>query len=73
MRRIHDYSPFPCPVQGCLKVAGKSYFRESDLLKHSKEVRGLDKQASGKIVQAFVREMKWGINPVCENYAPIED
>lgn len=38
MRRTHNYSPFPCLVQGCGKVAGKGYFRESDLVNHSKKV-----------------------------------
>ncbi len=41
MRRIHNYSPFPCLVQGCVKSAGKGYFREKDLLKHSQEVHSI--------------------------------
>lgn len=42
IRRIHNYSPFPCLVQGCLKNAGKGYFREKDLLKHSQEVHSIE-------------------------------
>lgn len=42
LRRIHNYSPFLCLVQGCVKVGGKGYFRESDLAKHSKEVHSIE-------------------------------
>lgn len=42
MRRIHNYSPFPCLVQGCVKKAGKGYFREKDMLKHSQEVHSIE-------------------------------
>lgn len=41
MRRIHNYSPFPCLVQGCVKIGGKGYFRERDLFKHSQEVHSV--------------------------------
>lgn len=42
MRRTHNFSPFPCPVQGCVEVAGKGYFRENDLVKHSKEAHSVE-------------------------------
>lgn len=42
MRRIHNYSPFPYLVEGCVKNAGKGYFREKDLLKHSQEVHSIE-------------------------------
>lgn len=37
MRDVHDDSPFPCDVLDCLKVGGRGYFREKDLLKHRKD------------------------------------
>lgn len=42
MRRIHNDSPFPCLVQGCVKIGGKGYFRERDLFKHSQEVHSVE-------------------------------
>ena len=43
MRRIHNYSPFPCLVQGCVKNGSKGYFRESDRLKHSQKVHSIER------------------------------
>jgi hypothetical protein len=34
MTKVHDQSPFPCPVPGCSRTGGKGYFRERELKKH---------------------------------------
>lgn len=49
MCRTHNFSPFPCPVQGCVKVAGESYFRESDLFKHSKKAHSRKRKHSKEV------------------------
>jgi hypothetical protein len=33
-RRIHNYSEFPCTVEGCPRQRGKGYFKRANLLKH---------------------------------------
>ena len=43
MRRVHNYSPYPCLVQGCVKNGGKGYFRKSDWFKHSQEVHSIER------------------------------
>ena len=37
MRQVHNESPFPCGVPGCPRIAGKGYFRKTDMLRHRKK------------------------------------
>lgn len=41
MRNEHNESPFPCREPGCVRVNGKGYFREVDLVKHQKRSHAL--------------------------------
>lgn len=36
MRTVHDDTPYPCDVRGCLRVRGKGYIKRQDLIKHRK-------------------------------------
>ena len=36
MQKDHDYSPYPCDLANCPKVAGKGFFRKTSFLKHRK-------------------------------------
>jgi hypothetical protein len=45
-RRIHNYSEFPCTVEGCPRQRGKGYFKRANLLKHL----GNDHSPSKKIL-----------------------
>jgi uncharacterized Zn-finger protein len=37
MKKVHNESPFPCPILGCDRVNGKGYFRRRDLIKHKQK------------------------------------
>lgn len=43
-RKIHDYSEFPCTVEGCPRQRGKGYFRHGNLLKHLEKDHPPDKK-----------------------------
>ena len=37
LREVHDECPFPCKAAGCARKGRKGFFRNRDLLKHSKD------------------------------------
>ena len=42
MKKVHDESPFPCPVPGCDRIGGKGYFRRRDLFRHQKKEHSIN-------------------------------
>jgi hypothetical protein len=43
-RRTHDYSEYPCKVEGCPRQRGNGYFRQANLLKHLEKDHPPDKK-----------------------------
>ena len=57
MRQVHNESPFPCGVPGCPKIAGKGYFRKTDMLKHRKKEHSEAPPLNAADVHAVIKDV----------------
>jgi hypothetical protein len=40
MRKVHNETPFPCPISSCGRIGPKGYLRKRDMIKHLQKEHG---------------------------------